>query len=449
MIIIIEEKTEIKTRIKIKNKIKTKTKTITKTTITNDEIKNDINDDYIIIDESEENTSEDNSEINTSEENSEINTSEENLEINTSEENLEINTSEENSEINISEENLEDTKISKPGYIYVVYNDLYSKDDQNILKIGRTINIEKRLHNFQTYYYKETKLLYLSDLCIDHIKAEYIIHKKLLDYRLDIGEFFNVELDIAINIIKEVVNNINNNIQDYYCYRISSYNEKKNIIEDNKQNIINARDINKFDNLTLDDRFAIEKYLYKQTFKIDIIDEDIMNKIFRKSHIVHNLNYLIDNIPININNITIDDNYIKYIYDETNNLTLLEKQKNICLELLSTLGFSLDKIKEKNVFSKTNVDNLINNKILVTKESFKNKIKVLVDKDHNEYFFTEENIILFKLQLKKYEFKTTKSFLGLINTILKIFGISIFNKKYSVKKDKENFYMLCVDPLFI
>ncbi len=114
------------------------------------------------------------------------------------------------------------------------------------------------------------------------------------------------------------------------------------------------------DLLTQDEQLSIEKYLYKQTFKLDNIDSDTMDKIYRRSHLVHNFNYLVDGTPFDIDNVTIDNRYIKKIfgkpnYDEFEYLLKLRRKKDSCLELLKDLGFNLKNIRKNNVFSKEKI----------------------------------------------------------------------------------------------
>ncbi len=278
--------------------------------------------------------------------------------------------------------------ISKSGYVYIFHNELYGNE---IYKIGRSINVDNRIKNYKTYYYKKTKILFISLLCVNNIKAEFVIHKILSIYRLDIGEFFNVKLDIAINVINNIVNNINNNCS-YYDNIIR--NKKYSY---NKKNIINAIDIDNLENindlnvLLSNDKLSIEKYLYKQTFQTSIIDDKFMETNYRKNHIIHNFNYLINDIPLNINNITTDNKYIQKlnIRFEDDYITFMTKYKSMYLDILQNLGFNINKSKQK-------INQLIKNMITTSNKSIEyilyhliedeilTSIKVIIDIINND-----------------------------------------------------------------
>jgi len=69
------------------------------------------------------------------------------------------------------------------------------------------------MSNYSTYYVEPIKIKYVSDICIDHNLAEKEIFTKLRQYRItEKREFFNINLEYAIEIIKTTINDINKKI---------------------------------------------------------------------------------------------------------------------------------------------------------------------------------------------------------------------------------------------
>ncbi len=238
--------------------------------------------------------------------------------------------------------------------------------------------------------------------------------------------------------------------------------------------------------LTSENKNEIRRYIYKKVFKIKELTREKLDEVYGKIHIFNNFKYLISKDKYKVNyekeikdeeDLFIDSDDEEEVNNKLDNGIEVEEEefkvspevmeiveelppedvcsrkiyhkKVICLGLLEKLGFSLNKIKEKNVFNRKNIRALMNDKLVITKESIENIMNEITDKDN---FFTRDYKMLFDLQLKNINFSTVKSFLGVINIILKSFGIYVLNKQYSVKKDgiisSKNFYMLCVDPVF-
>ena len=100
--------------------------------------------------------------------------------------------------------------IKKPGYIYIVFNNAYLYYNKTTYKIGKTTSVKNRMSNYSTYYVEPIKIKYVSDICIDHNLAEKEIFIKLRQYRItEKREFFNINLEYAIEIIKTTINDIN------------------------------------------------------------------------------------------------------------------------------------------------------------------------------------------------------------------------------------------------
>ena len=101
----------------------------------------------------------------------------------------------------------------KSGYIYILYNEVYTYYGENVFKIGKSNNIEQRLTGYTTSYIKPCEIKYLSTKCINYSLAESFIFELLNKYRIVHNrEFFKVDKTEAVNIIEEVIHKINNGI---------------------------------------------------------------------------------------------------------------------------------------------------------------------------------------------------------------------------------------------
>jgi hypothetical protein len=77
------------------------------------------------------------------------------------------------------------------GYIYILYNDMYQQYGQEIYKIGKSKNIDKRIKSYTTSYINPVEIIYRSKRCVDYTLAECLIFQKLISYRIKSNrEFF-------------------------------------------------------------------------------------------------------------------------------------------------------------------------------------------------------------------------------------------------------------------
>jgi hypothetical protein len=112
------------------------------------------------------------------------------------------------------EEDLVITKDSKPftgenaGFIYILRNPTMEK---NIFKIGLTRNdVDIRVEQLSKTSVPDRFYKSQEWNVKDCVKAEKEIHALLNDYRVDPRrEFFNIDYDKAIKVIKEVIDDIN------------------------------------------------------------------------------------------------------------------------------------------------------------------------------------------------------------------------------------------------
>ena len=93
----------------------------------------------------------------------------------------------------------------KQGYIYCFHNVLYG---ENIYKLGRAIDIQKRLRTYQTYYYHPTKIILTSNILCDYVKAEKELFNVFYHHRINHKREFFIINDM--NLIYYEFNKINN-----------------------------------------------------------------------------------------------------------------------------------------------------------------------------------------------------------------------------------------------
>ncbi len=346
-----------------------------------------------------------------------------------------------------------------------MYNDVYKLYGENVYKIGRAENVNKRFGSYCTSYLDNSKMIYKSNKTKYDRITENLVFNLLSSYRIKKKrEFFKCDTNLIIKSIDEVIKHVNhtdflinyynegvymqkiqnylnnvykilmtnkNEFEKYIIYNIIPDTKKKlntKIINTNKKNniiknILSANDIDtneyrtiynklKLNEATNDDKIKMEKHLLKINWNVNEITQDFMNKFYGKTYVLFNLRWLIDNSKI------------KPFIDFGNNVSfnkmqILEKIK-IIQQLLLKLGY--ENINDtKKIEKKTFIENMKNalNDCDICINSKKYKLS-LNKKD------------------KKDKIITIKSFLGLVNTILKEFGVKIKNKQTSNSKEKIN-----------
>jgi hypothetical protein len=168
-------------------------------------------------------------------------------------------------------------------------------------------------------------------------------------------------------------------------------------------------------------KYAIEKYLYKKQWKVDITDE-FLNLWFRKTYVLDNIRGLLDESMISEKQMfTVDhnnkDNYLLYGKAK-------QKQRiDMVKELISCMGFDLQKIGELVINRETFVENM---------EKCVKGCKIFTDKDCE---------ILFGCKVK--EIKNVRAFMTFVNQIIKNWGICMDVKKTSIR-DSTTKKVVCV-----
>ena len=95
--------------------------------------------------------------------------------------------------------------MSKVGFIYILYNEVFTKYGKNVFKIGRTSNLKQRLQSYSTGYIEPSKFLFTSKQFEDSEKVEELIFYLLRRNRVrQQREFFDVEIDTAREVIMKL-----------------------------------------------------------------------------------------------------------------------------------------------------------------------------------------------------------------------------------------------------
>ena len=207
---------------------------------------------------------------------------------------------------------------------------------------------------------------------------------------------------------------------------------KNKAIDFNKESVLQAEDIDAItyrkymklqerNEATSDQKFAIEKYMYKKSWGVDVIDNDFMDKWFRKTYVLHNLKYL--NGDDKLDDLMTIDEHNRGIYLQFDKAK--QKQRlDIITELIVKMGFSLDNIGSD---SKLEKDNFVKN----MKDCLKS-CKLFIDRKLVEPLFG----------MKSKNLVSVRSFMGFVNSLLKHWGLCIVSLQKSkwLKSKKVNLY---------
>jgi hypothetical protein len=175
------------------------------------------------------------------------------------------------------------------------------------------------------------------------------------------------------------------------------------------------------------EKYAVEKYMYRKNWLVREINQEFMDKWFRKTHVLDNIKSLIEGKGIG--NITTIDKFNK------NNYLVYDKAKQkervgMIEELIGSIGFDLENIGDDVVLGReTFVENM--------EKSIKN-CKIFKDTVDCEFLFG----------LKSKRVKTVKAFIGFVNSILKNWGLeigflqkNIWNNKTQKPIKSNNYYL--------
>jgi hypothetical protein len=86
----------------------------------------------------------------------------------------------------------------KPGYLYVI------EDCHGNVKVGRSINLERRINCVCSSVPQKIVNTYVSERCLEHYFVENYIKKILIDKKIK-GEWFRVSFDEAVGLVRQTV----------------------------------------------------------------------------------------------------------------------------------------------------------------------------------------------------------------------------------------------------
>ena len=375
---------------------------------------------------------------------------------------------------------LETIKKEHSNYIYLILLSSIAQKGLPVFKYGRTRDIKNRFNSYpknSTLLYVckvkdcnsvedeidlmfpkffkqskthgieffETKDVELMIKCIDKLidRMDQRLNDDIITIIKPIYEgWLNFKIynydTIPNKFCEQLINDYKEDMTDYtlkinlcrfkYISKNIKYKEKPLAkIDMNKEKLLEAEDIDKdtykeyMDNYIShrssdDQKYAIEKYLYKEYWKIDELTEDFLDMWFRKTYILDNIKSLLEEKELN-NIMTIDkfnkNNYLVYDKDKQ------KERTDIIKELIGTIGFDLEDIGNNLILDRdTFVENM--------EKSVKN-CKIFKDSVNCKFLFG----------FKSKRVKTVKAFIGFVNSILKNWGLNIiFHKKQIREKNR-------------
>ncbi|AYV76839.1 MAG: hypothetical protein Barrevirus1_61 [Barrevirus sp.] len=333
---------------------------------------------------------------------------------------------------------------TKIGQIYAIYNEMFDKYGENILKLGFTTNLQKRLKAYVTCYFKPCILKYESVKISYPSIAESVLFVCLSKQRLaNNREFF----DCDINIVKSTMTTI---IKEFETLDIMDIINKYSIematVKELKSNILKLLDNyeDKLKDLIKDDISRSTGSSIINTYEKIIESADITDEQFAKfslktlDELDNSQKYEIEKYTIkkmhNIN--TIDTEILNSKYKETQTHLTINYFKGISHILRNSKEWILKKQMIDDVIKKLGFTN-IGNGVKLTRSVFSDNIKKVINECE---LFTDINKSqpLFKFNKPVFNNKTTiKQFMGFINTLLNKCGFIIKSNKKNKKVNKK------------
>jgi hypothetical protein len=199
-----------------------------------------------------------------------------------------------------------------------------------------------------------------------------------------------------------------------FSYDDSQIKKPKKVVNITQQNILNAKDVTHCELTVLiekqesnvatsEEKYQIERYMYKNDWGIKELDEKSLAKCFHRTHILYN-NRAINNMESKPYK-SVDEEYADV------DLKIKKKKLEYVNELLQVLTFK----DEENAFTGETLD---------AKQLQKLQKKVMTKCK----LFTDSNVQLL-FGFKKQSTKSVKSFLRFINSVFANYGIKIASKK--------------------
>ena len=303
-------------------------------------------------------------------------------------------------------------KIKDPQ-VDVYLNNLPFREKSNFYTYS---DIKEYVCELYTKYF-EPKYVYEPNIGKNVVKYEYNLYAKILIHNEleNANKCSNFFVPYLIKLLTD-----KGHTYEYNNTKFSRKAINKDIIL--KDEIIKAKDIDdkqlnillskqKGNMATHEDKMIIQKHLYKENWKVDELTTEFMDKYCGKTSTLLNLRYLLD------------ENKISELHkDPHNKFDNSRKVEEITMikDVINKLGF--DKPADEKLIDKITFENNIN------------KVKKECD------LFTKPNRSLPIFEFNKAKLnniKTTKQFLGFVNTVFSQWGI-IIKQKRKIKKIKIN-----------
>jgi hypothetical protein len=269
------------------------------------------------------------------------------------------------------------------------------------------------VHNIYKRYKSPSESLYCKMLIYNETEnmnkaPEYFVPKYINQIK-DKGSTVRYESTTSGKKKKEKINEID--------FNINKICEADDINEKTYKQYLQNQSTNK---ATEAQKYAIEKYIYKKHWGVDITEE-FLNLWFRKTYVLDNLKGLTDESMISDKQMfTVDsnnkDNYLLYGKAK-------QKQRiDMVKELIKYMGFDLQQIGEVVLNRETFVENM--NKCV-------KECKIFTDSKISD--------ILFECKTK--ELKSVKAFIGYVNSLLKNWGLQVITCEKTIRDIKTKKYI--------
>lgn len=233
--------------------------------------------------------------------------------------------------------------------------------------------------------------------------GNYYFLSTLKNMCLNKGHTFKIEPKDAFRVLMKMM--INKNVEDEEGIKETKYNKKEEIISVDDIDKNEYEEILKKQNkdkASQEEKFKVEKYIYKKTLGVDILDKKLLDKFNLNS--IKNFISLIDveNIKNNQDNQTLE---------------IKDKAKSI-IKVINDLGFN-------NIFDTKEI----------LKPEFEKKMNEVL-KSNTIYTNISNTQVRFNLNKRKVVY-SIKGFLGFTNSILEQYSVKISYDRKRVKGEKE------------
>jgi len=273
--------------------------------------------------------------------------------------------------------------------------------------------------------YREETKFYQYEQMVDYVQSVYKKQKSPVENMFVKNLTYN-ETEIMnkdrMYIVPQYIKYIKDKGSQYLYEKNINKGVREDLMDYSMQGIIEAEDIDevkfkqyldKQNNNTASEaeKYAVEKYMYKKNWGVKEIDQEFMDKWFRKTYVLDNILTLLKGYRI--------DQLTSYDRGSKNNYLSYDRAKqkervDIIKDLIDIMGFDLDNIGDD---------------LILDRETFVENMDKCV-KDCKIFKDAVDCEFLFGVKMKTV--RTVKAFIGFINTVLKNWGLIINFKEESV-----------------